>query len=53
LLLAPGQNGYYVLGEAFAALRYQEYAVLKGYRRRAVLILQIVLNRTARESVGS
>lgn len=33
LLLAPGQEGYYVLGEAFAALRYQEYALLKGYRQ--------------------
>jgi len=33
LLLAPGQQGYYVLGEAFAALRYEEYALLKGYRQ--------------------
>jgi hypothetical protein len=33
LLLAPGQEGYYVLGEAYAALRYQDYALLKGYRQ--------------------
>jgi hypothetical protein len=42
LLLAPGQNGYYVLGEAFAALRYQEHAVLKGYRQ---LMQQPYINR--------
>jgi hypothetical protein len=33
LLLQPGQEGYYVLGEAYAALRYQDYALLKGYRQ--------------------
>jgi hypothetical protein len=33
LLLKPGQEGYYVLGEAYAALRYQDYALLKGYRQ--------------------
>ena len=33
LLLAPGPQAYHVLGEAFAALRYQEYALLKGYRQ--------------------
>ena len=34
LLLEPGQEGYYVLAEAWGALRYQEYALLKGYRQR-------------------
>src|SRR5262245_2256125 len=34
LLLKPGQNGYYVPGEAWGALRYDEYAILKGYRQR-------------------
>ena len=33
LLLKPGQNGYYVPGEAWGALRYQDYAILKGYRQ--------------------
>jgi hypothetical protein len=33
LLLAPGQKGYYVPGEAWGALRYEDYAVLKGYRQ--------------------
>ena len=33
LLLKPGQEGYYVPGEAWAALRYQDYAVLRGYRQ--------------------
>jgi hypothetical protein len=33
LLLAPGQRGYYVLGEAFAALRYEDCALLEGYRQ--------------------
>ncbi len=33
LLLAPGQEGYYVLGEAWGALRYEGYALLKGYRQ--------------------
>jgi hypothetical protein len=34
LLLQPGQEGYVVLGEAYAALRYQDYALLTGYRHR-------------------
>jgi hypothetical protein len=42
LLLAPGQEGFYALGEAFAALRYQEYALLKGYRQ---LVDQPYINR--------
>jgi hypothetical protein len=33
LLLEPGQEGYYVPGEAWAALRYKDYALLKGYRQ--------------------
>ena len=33
LLLAPGQKGYYVPGEAWGALRYEDYALLKGYRQ--------------------
>jgi len=33
LLLAPGQEGYAVLGQAWIALRYKEYAVLKGPRQ--------------------
>lgn len=33
LLLAPGQEGFAVLGQAWAALRYKEYAVLKGPRQ--------------------
>lgn len=33
LLLAPGGEGYYVLGEAFGAIRVQEYALLKGWRQ--------------------
>lgn len=33
LLLAPGQEGYWVLGEAFAALRRGEGAVLKVFRQ--------------------
>jgi hypothetical protein len=32
-LLKPGQAGYYVLGEAYAALRHKTYGVLKGYRQ--------------------
>ena len=31
--LTPGQEGYYVPGEAWGALRYQDYALLKGYRQ--------------------
>ena len=34
LLLQPGQNGYYVPGEAWGALKYQDYALLTGYRQR-------------------
>jgi len=34
LLLAPGQKGYYVPGEAWGALRYEEYALLTGYRQK-------------------
>jgi hypothetical protein len=34
LLLKPGQQGYYVPGEAWAALRYEDYALLKGYRQQ-------------------
>jgi outer membrane OprD family porin len=34
LLLKPGQEGYYVPAEAWGALRYQDYALLKGYRQR-------------------
>jgi outer membrane porin, OprD family len=33
LLLKPGQKGYSVLGEAFAALRYRDYLLVKGYRQ--------------------
>jgi outer membrane OprD family porin len=33
LLLQPGQKGYYVPGEAWGALRYGDYALLKGYRQ--------------------
>ena len=32
-LLKPGQNGYYVPGEAWGALRYKDYALLTGYRQ--------------------
>src|SRR5215831_948727 len=32
LLLETGQKGYYVPGEAWGALRYKDYALLKGYR---------------------
>ena len=34
LLLKPGQEGYYVPAEAWGALRYKEYALLKGYRQQ-------------------
>lgn len=34
LVLAPGQRGISVVGEAWAALRYEEYALLRGYRQR-------------------
>jgi hypothetical protein len=33
LLLKPGQEGYYVPGEAWGAVRYKDYALLKGYRQ--------------------
>jgi hypothetical protein len=33
LLLAPGREGYHVLGEAFAALRFRRYATVKAYRQ--------------------
>ncbi len=33
LLLKTGQEGYYVPGEAWGALRYKDYALLKGYRQ--------------------
>ena len=33
LLLAPGQDGYAVVGQAWVALRYKEYALLKGPRQ--------------------
>ena len=33
LLLAPGQSPYHVFGEAFASLRYRQYALFKGYRQ--------------------
>jgi hypothetical protein len=41
-LLKPGQEGYYVLGEAYAALRYKEYALAKGYRQE---VTQGYINR--------
>jgi hypothetical protein len=36
LLLQAGQEGYYVLGEAYAALRYGRLALLKGYRQEVI-----------------
>jgi hypothetical protein len=33
VLLAPGQEGIEVLGEAYAQLRYKEYVLLTGYRQ--------------------
>jgi hypothetical protein len=33
LLLQTGQEGYYVVGEAYAALRYQDYILVKGPRQ--------------------
>jgi hypothetical protein len=33
-LLTPGQDEIGTFGEAWGALRYQDYAVLKGYRQR-------------------
>jgi hypothetical protein len=34
LLLTPGHDAIGVFGEAWGALRYKEYALLKGYRQR-------------------
>ena len=34
LLLKPSQESYYVPGEAWGALRYQDYVILKGYRQQ-------------------
>ena len=34
LLLTPGRDEIGVLGEAWGALRYKDYALLKGYRER-------------------
>jgi len=34
LLLKSGQEGYYVPAEAWGALRYKEYVLLKGYRQQ-------------------
>ena len=34
LLLQTGQKGYYVPAEAWGALRYKDYALLKGYRQQ-------------------
>lgn len=33
LLLKPGQEGYFVPGEAWGALRHRDYALLTGYRQ--------------------
>jgi hypothetical protein len=33
LLLKPGQRGYSVFGEAYAAVRYHDYGLVKGYRQ--------------------
>ena len=33
LLLKPGQKGYAVFGEAYAALRYHDYVLVKAYRQ--------------------
>jgi outer membrane porin, OprD family len=41
-LLKPGQEGYGVLGEAFAALRYQDLVLIKGYRQE---VTQGYINR--------
>jgi outer membrane OprD family porin len=41
-LLKSGQEGYYVLGEAYAALRYQDYVLAKGYRQE---VTQGYINR--------
>jgi len=41
-LLMPGENAYSVFGEAFAAVRFEEYALLKGYRQE---VQQPYINR--------
>jgi hypothetical protein len=41
-LLKTGQEGYYVLGEAYAALRYKDYVLAKGYRQE---VTQGYINR--------
>jgi hypothetical protein len=41
-LLRPGQDGYAIFGEAYAALRYKEYALLKSYRQE---VTQGYINR--------
>jgi outer membrane OprD family porin len=41
-LLKTGQEGYYVIGEAYAALRYQDYVLVKGYRQE---VTQGYINR--------
>jgi hypothetical protein len=41
-LLKPGQEAYGVLGEAFVAARYQDYALAKGYRQE---VTQGYINR--------
>jgi outer membrane porin, OprD family len=41
-LLKTGQEGYYVIGEAYAALRYQDYVLAKGYRQE---VTQGYINR--------
>ena len=33
-LLKPSQESYYVPGEAWGALKYQDYVILKGYRQQ-------------------
>jgi hypothetical protein len=42
LLLMPGENAYFVIGEAFGALRYEKYAELRGYRQ---LVVEPYINR--------
>jgi hypothetical protein len=32
-LLKPGQEGYYVVGEAYGVLRYRDFVAVKGYRQ--------------------
>ncbi len=41
-LLKTGQDGYYVVGEAYAALRYLDYVLAKGYRQE---VTQGYINR--------